>query len=65
MLGAPCLRSDGAIFGTDYPHHEGTWGHTQDTLADLHRTASPSTSERLRLGAFSELFPHVDPPPSP
>lgn len=56
---------DKTLFGTDYPHHEGTWGHTQETLLRLDRTVSASASERVRLGAFNELFPHVDRPEAP
>ena len=62
---ADALAYDKAFFCNDYTLHEGTWGHTQDDLAHLHRTASAATSERVRLGAFTELFPHFDPPSSP
>lgn len=48
-----------AMFGSDYPHHEGTWGHTQRTLRMLHQASGPAVSERLRLGSFQELFPHI------
>ena len=53
-----------AMFGSDYPHMEGTYGHTQKTLHELFDDVSPEVSERMRLGAFAELFPHVSAPPS-
>jgi predicted TIM-barrel fold metal-dependent hydrolase len=52
------------MFGSDYPHLEGTYGHTQKTLHELFDDLDPGISHRIRLGAFEELFPHVAPPPS-
>ena len=53
------------MWGSDYPHLEGTFGHTQKTLHELFDRVDPEVSHRIRLGAFKELFPHVgDPPPS-
>lgn len=52
-----------ALFGSDYPHLEGTYGHTQKTLHELFDDVSAEVSERMRLGAFEELFPHVSKPP--
>jgi predicted TIM-barrel fold metal-dependent hydrolase len=51
-----------AMFARDYPHHEGTWGHTQRTIQTLHEATDSAASERLRLGTFQELFPHVSSP---
>ncbi|MGD9792727.1 MAG: amidohydrolase family protein [Acidimicrobiia bacterium] len=53
-----------AMFGSDYPHLEGTYGHTQETLQELFGGVEPAVSERQRIGAFSELFPHVSAPPA-
>ncbi len=53
-----------AMFGSDYPHLEGTFGHTQETLQELFGDVAPEVSERQRIGAFSELFPHVSAPPA-
>jgi predicted TIM-barrel fold metal-dependent hydrolase len=50
------------MFGSDYPHHEGTWGHTQHTLRMMHEATAPAVSERLRLGSFEALFPHITRP---
>jgi predicted TIM-barrel fold metal-dependent hydrolase len=47
------------MWGSDYPHYEGTYGHSQKTLHELFDDASPEVSERMRIGAFQELFPHV------
>jgi predicted TIM-barrel fold metal-dependent hydrolase len=52
-----------AMFGSDYPHIEGTFGHTQTTLRELFDGVDAAISRRMRLGAFSELFPHVSAPP--
>ncbi|HEX5585789.1 MAG TPA: amidohydrolase family protein [Acidimicrobiia bacterium] len=51
------------MFGSDYPHYEGTYGHTQKTLHELFDDAPPEVSQRIRIGAFAELFPHVPPAP--
>jgi hypothetical protein len=52
------------LWGSDYPHLEGTYGHTQKTLHELFDDVSPIASERIRIGAFKELFPHVSDPPA-
>jgi predicted TIM-barrel fold metal-dependent hydrolase len=51
------------LWGSDYPHHEGTWGHTQETLHFLFDDLADEDRDRITIGAFEELFPHV--PPSP
>ncbi len=50
-------------WGSDYPHFEGTFGHTQKTLHELFDGVDDSVSRRIRIGAFQELFPHVPEPP--
>ena len=52
------------MWGSDYPHLEGTYGHTQKTLHELFDNLDPAASERIRFGAFKELFPHVSDPPA-
>jgi predicted TIM-barrel fold metal-dependent hydrolase len=47
------------LWGSDYPHTEGTYGHTQKTLHELFDDIDRQASYRIRLGAFHELFPHV------
>ena len=49
--------------GTDYPHIEGTFPHTQKVLHELLDGVDPEVSFRIRIGAFLELFPHVGLPP--
>ena len=49
-------------WGSDYPHLEGTYGHTQKTLHELFDDISPDDSRRIRMGTFEELFPHVSLP---
>jgi predicted TIM-barrel fold metal-dependent hydrolase len=51
------------MWGSDYPHFEGTFGHTQKTLHELFDDIDPRVSRRIRVGAFQELFPHVPEPP--
>jgi predicted TIM-barrel fold metal-dependent hydrolase len=52
------------MFGSDYPHLEGTYGHTQKTLHELFGDVSPEVCYRITRGAFEELFPHVSAPPA-
>jgi predicted TIM-barrel fold metal-dependent hydrolase len=52
------------MFGSDYPHMEGTFGHTQDTLKTLFDGVSDATRLRITQGAFYELFPDVPPIPA-
>jgi predicted TIM-barrel fold metal-dependent hydrolase len=52
------------LFGTDYPHLEGTYPHTQKVLHELFDDVDADTSDRIRLGSFLELFPHVGRPPT-
>lgn len=52
------------MWGSDYPHMEGTFGHTQDTLHHLFDGVDPKVKERITVGAFSELFPDVPPLPT-
>ncbi len=51
-------------WGSDYPHLEGTFGHTQKTLHELVDDLTPAQRERMTKGAFQELFPHVPPAPA-
>lgn len=51
-------------WGSDYPHLEGTYGHTQKTLHELFDDVDATTRERVTVGAFAELFPHVPPAPT-
>jgi predicted TIM-barrel fold metal-dependent hydrolase len=52
------------MWGSDYPHLEGTWGHTQKTLHELFDDVAPEVRHRITRGAFEELFPHVSAPPA-
>ena len=51
-----------AMFGSDYPHIEGTFGHTQETLQHIFAGASDEVRDRITRGAFEDLFPHVKVP---
>jgi predicted TIM-barrel fold metal-dependent hydrolase len=50
------------MFGTDYPHLEGTYPRTQEVLRELFEGVDPVVSDRIRIGAFLDLFPHVGRP---
>jgi predicted TIM-barrel fold metal-dependent hydrolase len=52
------------MFGSDYPHLEGTYGHTQKTLHELFDDVEPDVRHRITRGTFEELFPHVSTPPA-
>lgn len=51
------------LWGSDYPHVEGTFGHTQATLHHLFDDVPEAAKRRILVGAFEELFPHVPPAP--
>ncbi len=51
------------MWGSDYPHMEGTFGHTQDTLHELFDNVDAELQQRITIGTFHELFPHVSAPP--
>ena len=59
VLTSSAMGYRNVMWGSDYPHIEGTFGHTQKTLHELFDDVDPATSERVRQGAFLELFPHV------
>jgi predicted TIM-barrel fold metal-dependent hydrolase len=50
------------LWGSDYPHLEGTFGHTQKTLHELFDGVEPDVRQRITQGSFQELFPHVSDP---
>ncbi|HZQ58171.1 MAG TPA: amidohydrolase family protein [Acidimicrobiales bacterium] len=52
------------LWGSDYPHLEGTYGHTQKTLHELFDDVAPEVRQRITRGSFEELFPHVSAPPA-
>jgi predicted TIM-barrel fold metal-dependent hydrolase len=61
------LTADGyqnVMFGSDYPHLEGTYGHTQKTLHELFDDQTPEVTHRITQGSFQELFPWVSSPPT-
>jgi predicted TIM-barrel fold metal-dependent hydrolase len=54
---------ENVMWGSDYPHMEGTFGHTQETLHELFDGVEERARDRIMRGAFLELFPHVGEPP--
>jgi hypothetical protein len=53
------------LWGSDYPHMEGTLGHTQETLHQLFDGVDQATRDRILFGSFAELFPDAPLPPAP
>lgn len=51
------------LWGSDYPHIEGTFGHTQATLRRLFDGVDVKTKDRILFGSFAELFPDAPLPP--
>jgi len=50
------------MWGSDYPHMEGTFGHTQETLHHLFDGVDAATRQRITRGAFLDLFPEAGEP---
>jgi predicted TIM-barrel fold metal-dependent hydrolase len=50
------------MWGSDYPHMEGTFGHTQETLNELFDATPDDVRRRITVEAFRELFPQVGEP---
>jgi predicted TIM-barrel fold metal-dependent hydrolase len=61
---AQYLGYNNVMWGSDYPHMEGTYGHTQATLHELFDGVDPKVRQRVTVGAFLELFPDVPPLPA-
>ena len=64
VLACTAMGWQNVMWGSDYPHYEGTYGHTQKTLLELFDGVDEAASRRIRIGAFQELFPHVPEPPA-
>jgi len=64
VLACTAMGWQNVMWGSDYPHFEGTFGHTQATLHQLFDGVDPVASRRIRIDAFQELFPHVPEPPA-
>ena len=52
------------MWGSDYPHVEGTFGHTQETLHGLFDDVPADVQHRITIGTFLDLFPDVGEPPA-
>jgi hypothetical protein len=44
------------LWGDDYPHSEGTYGHTQDTLHQLFDGVNDDVREKILLRNFDRLL---------
>jgi predicted TIM-barrel fold metal-dependent hydrolase len=63
VAAATAMGWTNVMWGSDYPHLEGTYGHTQKTLHELFDDVAEVSRRRITVGAFAELFPHVPPAP--
>jgi predicted TIM-barrel fold metal-dependent hydrolase len=52
------------MWGSDYPHLEGTFGHTQETLHGLFDGVDDAVRYRITIGSFLDLFPEAGEPPA-
>ena len=50
------------MWGDDYPHLEGTYGHTQDTLHELFDGVDDDVRRLITIDTFSELLGAPRPP---
>jgi predicted TIM-barrel fold metal-dependent hydrolase len=64
VLACSAMGWSNVCWGSDYPHIEGTYGHTQKTLHELVDGIDPGTRSRVTVGAFKDLFPHIPDPPA-
>ena len=64
MAAATAMGWRNVCWGSDYPHLEGTFGHTQETLHALFDGVEPTARQRITVGAFQEMFPHIPDAPS-
>ncbi len=58
-IAATAMGWRNVCWGSDYPHIEGTFGHTQKTLHELFDDLTPEDRRRITRGAFEDLFPHA------
>jgi len=47
---------DAILFGTDYPHMEGTWPHTQETVQAIFEDATPEVTAAVAGGTLAKLL---------
>ncbi|MWA00849.1 amidohydrolase family protein [Actinomadura sp. LD22] len=64
VAAARSMGYSNVMWGSDYPHMEGTYGHTQETLHGLFDDVPSALKHRITVGAFTELFPGVPPLPT-
>lgn len=55
----PYTGADVALFGTDYPHHEGTYPHSREVVAEHCLGLAPAEAEAIVFGTAARLF-HFD-----
>ncbi len=64
VLAYTAMGYKNVMWGSDYPHMEGTFGHTQKILHELFDDVDEAARYRMTQGAFLDLFPGVGQPPA-
>lgn len=63
VAAAQFMGYNNVMWGSDYPHLEGTFGHTQATLHHLFDGLDAKVLHKITIGTFLELFPSASAPP--
>jgi hypothetical protein len=50
------MKYPNVLWGDDYPHLEGTFGHTQKTLHELFDGVAPATAQSILRSNFDRLL---------
>lgn len=58
------MRYPNVLWGDDYPHLEGTYGHTQETLRQLFAGVDPATRHQILVGNFDRMLGTTTPVPA-
>jgi predicted TIM-barrel fold metal-dependent hydrolase len=64
VLAYTAMGYKNVMWGSDYPHLEGTFGHSQKILHELFDDVDEAARYRMTQGAFLDLFPSVGQPPA-
>jgi hypothetical protein len=53
---APYTGAQVALWGTDYPHTEGTYPHSREVVAEFCAKLSPADAQAMVFGTAADLF---------
>ena len=57
VLACQAMGWQNVMWGSDYPHYEGTYGHTQKTLHELFDDVDPDISQRVPHRSLQRAVP--------